>query len=342
MLSAKFAYSSIRSKTNLLGRRLGSTLAFIESSNGSITPATLSTLNAAKQIGNPIVAIALGSNAVKVSEELNKVDGLLSVIINKDERFDHNLPERITPLIVKLINDPSKDITHFIAPSSSVGKNIIPRIGALIDSQPISDAIKVENSNTFKRPIYAGNAIVTVKSNDSKILITARPSAFEQLNTSGSNSYPVEEISSESLNSDIPINWDSENLTKSERPELSSAKIVVSGGRGLKNKENFRDLIYPLADSLNAGIGATRAAVDSGFVDNSLQVGQTGKVIAPDLYLGVGISGAIQHLAGMKDSKCIVAINKDEDAPIFNVADIGLVGDLFEIVPELTEKIKKQ
>lgn len=319
-------------------KRFGSTLAFIEAQGDVISSASLSSLTAAKQIGQPITAILLGSNAKNASSALNKIEGLDKILIASNPEFDHNLPEFLSPVISNLINETSYDFTHFITPATAVGKNILPRIGALLDVQPISDIIKVEDSSTFIRPIYAGNALITVKSNDSKKLISARPSAFEPISQTSENSYQIEEITP-TLET-LQIEWVSENLVKSERPDLSSAKKVVSGGRGLKSKENFETLITPLADALGAGIGATRAAVDSGFVDNSLQVGQTGKVVAPDLYVAVGISGAIQHLAGMKDSKTIVAINKDEEAPIFNVADIGLVGDLFEVVPELTEKVK--
>jgi electron transfer flavoprotein alpha subunit len=319
---------------------MGSTLTFVETSDDSITSASLSTINAAKQLGNPIVAVLLGSNAGKVAkDELSKIGGISKVLVSNDAKFDHYLPELISPVLSELISNESNDLSHFIVPASSVGKNILPRVGALLDVQPISDIIKVEDSTTFKRPIYAGNAILTVKSKDSKVLISARPSAFDPSVEASSNEYEITEIDITTSGS-TPLEWVSENVTVTERPELGSAKVVVSGGRGLKNKENFEQYIYPLADALKAGVGATRAAVDSGFVDNSLQVGQTGKVVAPDLYIAVGISGAIQHLAGMKDSKTIVAINKDEEAPIFNVADYGLVGDLYEIVPELTEKIK--
>lgn len=333
-LSSRNAFSGMRM---CMSKRNGSTLAFVETAGDSITSASLSTINAAKQLGNPIVAVLLGSNSSKIAQEqVSKIAGLSKVLVSDDSKLDHYLPELVSPIFKNLISN--DEFSHLIVPASTVGKNVLPRVGALLDVQPISDIIKIEDSTTFKRPIYAGNAIVTVKSKDSKVLISARPSAFDAQVENSENSYTIENID-QPIES-TTIEWVSENLTKSERPELSSAKIVVSGGRGLKNKENFSELIYPLADNLKAGVGATRAAVDSGFVDNSLQVGQTGKVIAPELYIAVGISGAIQHLAGMKDSKTIVAINKDEEAPIFNVSDYGLVGDLFEIVPELTEKTK--
>ncbi|CDR36376.1 CYFA0S01e00980g1_1 [Cyberlindnera fabianii] len=320
----------------LRAQRLASTLAFVEAQGSQITSASLSSLNAAKQLGNPVVAILAGSNVKAAAAELNKVSGLEKVLVAEHAKLDHSLPEYLSPLFTKLIKE--GDYSHFVTPATAVGKNVLPRVGALLDVQPVSDIIKVEDAQTFKRPIYAGNAIVTVKSTDPKILVSARSSAFEPVELTASESYAVEEVAVSV--EDSPVEWVSENLVKSERPELSSAKKVVAGGRGLKNKENFDQLIFPLADSIGAGVGATRAAVDAGFVDNSLQVGQTGKVVAPDLYIAVGVSGAIQHLAGMKDSKTIVAINKDEEAAIFNVADVGLVGDLFEVVPELTEKIK--
>lgn len=329
--------TKLRPLAQLASKRFRSTLALVEA-NGSniISSASLSSLQAAKQLGNPVTALILGSGSKSLAAELNKVEGLSQVLVSEDPKFSHALPEYLSPAISQLIQ--SRDFSHFVAPATAVGKNVLPRVGALLDVQPISDIIKVEDAQTFKRPIYAGNAILTVKSTDSKILISARSSAFEAVPLTAQENYPVEEIQV-SLE-DSHVEWVSENLVKSERPELTSAKIVVAGGRGLKNKENFDQLIFPLADAFRAGVGATRAAVDSGYVDNSLQVGQTGKVVAPDLYIAVGISGAIQHLAGMKDSKTIVAINKDEEAPIFNVADLGLVGDLFEIVPELTEKAK--
>lgn len=320
----------------LVQRRFGSTLALVEVNGTEISSASLSALTAAKQLGNPVTAVLLGSGSKSAASKLNQISGLTKILFSEDSKLDHALPEYLSPVLTQLIK--SQDYSHFITPATAVGKNVLPRVGALLDVQPISDIIKVEDALTFKRPIYAGNAILTVKSTDSKVLISARASAFDPAELTASESYPVEEITASVEES--PIEWVSENLVKSERPELASAKIVVAGGRGLKNKENFDQLVFPLADSLKAGVGATRAAVDSGFVDNSLQVGQTGKVVAPDLYIAVGISGAIQHLAGMKDSKTIVAINKDKDAPIFNAADIGLVGDLFELVPELTEKVK--
>ncbi|ODV64180.1 Aim45p [Ascoidea rubescens DSM 1968] len=329
-----------------------STLTLIETNGSKISPASLSTLNAASKLNQPITCLVLGSDAKKISEsefknlELSSSNLKISKILyNENSNFDHLLAENISNILTNLINDSKNDITHFFANSSSIGKNIIPRVAALLDVQPISDIINIKDSKTFIRPIYAGNAIATVESSDKLILSTIRSSAFSQISSDSSinNSIVIEELpindSDITSNNDNKITWVSESLTKSERPDLSSAKVVVSGGRGLKSKENFDKLIDPLAKALNAAVGASRAAVDAGFVDNSLQVGQTGKVIAPDLYFAIGISGAIQHLAGMKDSKTIVAINKLEDEPIYKIADYGLVGDLFEILPELTEKI---
>jgi len=245
------------------------------------------------------------------------------------------LPETYAPLLVENIK--KGGYTHVIAGHTAFGKNVMPRVAALLDSQQISDITGIEGENTFVRPIYAGNAIATVESSDSIKIVTIRGTAFAAAPLEGGSAAVEEGVDSKP---ESPTEWVSEDLAKSDRPDLSTASRVVSGGRGLKSKEDFDKIMLPLADALGAAVGASRAAVDSGYADNSLQVGQTGKVIAPELYMAVGISGAIQHLAGMKDSKVIAAINKDADAPIFQVADVGLVGDLFEKVPELTEKVK--
>lgn len=246
------------------------------------------------------------------------------------------LPENYAPLLAENIK--KGGFTHVFAAHTAFGKNLLPRVAALLDVQPISDITEIRDEKTFVRPIYAGNAIATVTSSDEIKVVTIRGTAFAPAE-SGSASVPIEQ--GEDPKAECPTEWVAENLTKSDRPDLASAGKVVSGGRGLKSKEEFDRIMTPLADALGAAIGASRAAVDSGYADNSLQVGQTGKVVAPQLYLCAGISGAIQHLAGMKDSKVIAAINQDADAPIFQVADVGLVGDLFEVVPELTEKLKK-
>lgn len=312
------------------------TLAFIESSGNKISPASLSALTAATQIGKPITALVAGTSGNDIASEVANVPGISKVLVSKDAKYDHYLAEELAPLIKDVLE--SSDFTHFVTPASAVGKSVLPRVGALLDVQPVSDILKVESEDTFIRPIYAGNALATVKSTDKIILASVRASAFPPVELTGDGSTPVEEftLSTESGNR---TEFVKEDLVTSERPELGAATRVVSGGRGLKNKETFEKLIEPLASKLNAAVGASRVAVDSGFCDNSLQVGQTGKIVAPDLYVAVGISGAIQHLAGMKDAKTIVAINKDPEAPIFNVADIGLVADINEAIPELTEKL---
>ncbi|GEQ72690.1 hypothetical protein JCM33374_g6377 [Metschnikowia sp. JCM 33374] len=311
------------------------TLAFIESASGNITASSLSAITAAQALGKPVTAIIAGSDGEKIASSASKIEGISKVLLAKDSRYDHYLAEELAPLLKEIIE--TRQFTHVITPASAVGKSFLPRLGALIDVQPISDVTKVLADDTFVRPIYAGNALATIKSNDPIKLASIRGSAFTpaQLNT---NSVDVEEISSLGSASNR-TEFVSEQLITSERPELGSATKVVAGGRGLKNKETFDAIMEPLASKLNAAIGASRAAVDAGFCDNSLQVGQTGKIVAPDLYVAVGVSGAIQHLAGMKDSKTIVAINKDPEAPIFNIADIGLVSDLTESVPELSNKL---
>ncbi|KAK9477950.1 hypothetical protein V1514DRAFT_94200 [Lipomyces japonicus] len=322
-------YSSLRQSSAL--RRTLATLAVLESGSPSYQ-----VLSAAAKIGGPITVLLAGSKATETATTVSKISGVSKVLTASNPAYDHGLAENFAPLIVE--NVKAAGFTHVFAPASAFGKSILPRVSALLDVQQISDITDVQSEDTFVRPIYAGNVILTVKSNDPIKLITVRSSAFpEPANTSSEAA--IENAVDPNVES--TTTFVSETLTKSERPDLASAKVVVSGGRGLKDKENFDKIIYPLADALGAGVGASRAAVDSGFADNSLQVGQTGKVVAPDFYLAVGISGAIQHLAGMKDSKVIAAINKDPDAPIFEIADVGLVADLFNVVPELTEKLKK-
>lgn len=311
------------------------TLVYIESSAGKISPASLSSVSAAVQIGEPVVGL---TTSEEIDGEASKIEGLSKVISVSGDQYKTKLAEELAPLFKDVLQSDPK-FTHFIIPASAVGKSSLPRLGALLDVQPISDIIKVESSNTFVRPIYAGNALATVKSNDSTILASVRASAFAPAPFAGENVCEVEKYSGTISDSGNRTEFVSESLITSERPELGSASKIVSGGRGLKNKETFEALIEPLATKLGAAIGASRAAVDSGFCDNSLQVGQTGKIVAPELYIAVGISGAIQHLAGMKDAKTIVAINKNPDEPIFNVADYGLVADLNEAVPELTSKL---
>jgi len=291
--------------------------------------ATAKALTAAKLLGD-VTVLCAGAKAADAAAEAAKLDGVKKVLVAEDASLGHRLAEPTAALIVSLAGDYS----HIVAPATTDAKNVLPRVAALLDVMVISDVSGVVDADTFERPIYAGNAIQTVKSGDKVKVVSIRTSTFEPAGAGGSA--PVETVSA-AANPGLS-EWVEDKVAASDRPELTSAKIVVSGGRGVGSEENFA-LIEKLADKLGAAVGASRAAVDSGFAPNDWQVGQTGKVVAPDLYVAVGISGAIQHLAGMKDSKVIVAINKDEEAPIFQVADYGLVGDLFTVVPELTEKL---
>lgn len=317
--------------------RFASTLTVIEHANGSILPSTFKTLTAASQIGGPVTALVAGTDAPAVASEVAKIPGLEKVLVAPNGAYDKGLAENFSDLISAAVKDGG--YSHVLVSSSAFGKNVLPRVAATLDVQPISDIIEVKDENTFVRPIYAGNILATVKSADPVKLVTVRSSAFDAAPAPSSGAAAVENLANDP-NTASPTEWISEALAKSDRPDLGSANKVVSGGRGLKDKENFDKVIFPFADAIGAAVGASRAAVDSGFADNSLQVGQTGKVVAPELYIAVGISGAIQHLAGMKDSKTIVAINKDPEAPIFQVADYGLVEDLFDAVPKLTEQLK--
>ncbi len=344
--SLKTASATARGRFHLSLKNFASTLAFVESHNGQITPASLSTLQAATKLNQPITTILLGSDASTIAkQQLGKVSASIEkALVANNDKYNHYLPEHISPILTQLLSDKANDFSHFLVPSSFVGKAILPRIASKLDVQPISDITGIESANVFQRFIYAGNAVATIKSNDSLILASIRSSTFEPValaNEAAAKEIKVEELDYVNPETEPSTEFVGESIVQSARPDLGSAKAVVSGGRGLGSKEKFDELLEPLANSLGAAIGASRAAVDSGFVDNSLQVGQTGKIIAPELYVAVGISGAIQHLAGMKDSKVIVAVNKVDDAPIFNVADFGLVGDLFEVVPELTKKINE-
>ncbi|MCJ1292705.1 Electron transfer flavoprotein alpha-subunit [Xylographa carneopallida] len=318
-----------------LRSQLLSTLAILEQRVGKLQPASLSSITAAQKLGGPVTGFIAGSNIQAVAEEGSKANGLDKIITIENGAYDKGLPENYAPLLVENIK--KGGFTHIIAGHSAFGKNLMPRVAALLDVQQISDITSIESEDTFVRPIYAGNAILTVQSSDAVKIITIRGTAFAAAELGDGSAKITEGVDP---NAACPTEWISESLAKSDRPDLATAGKVVSGGRGLKSKEQFDTIMPPLADALGAAIGASRAAVDSGFADNSLQVGQTGKNVAPQLYLSVGISGAIQHLAGMKDSKVIAAINKDGDAPIFQIADVGLVGDLFEKVPEMTEKLK--
>jgi len=306
-------------------------LVWAEHDNAALKDATLSAVTAASQLGEVHVLVA-GSGVGGVAEAAGRIAGVAKVLVGDDAAYAHGLPENVAPLVVGLMGG----YDAFVAPATTTGKNIAPRVAALLDVAQISDILSVEGPKTFTRPIYAGNAIATVESSDAKLVITARGTAFAKAAADG-GSATIESIAT---TGDAGISsFVGAEIAKSERPELTSAKVIVSGGRALKDAETFAATILPLADKLGAAVGASRAAVDAGYVPNDYQVGQTGKIVAPQVYIAVGISGAIQHLAGMKDSKTIIAINKDEDAPIFQVADIGLVADLFQAVPELTGKI---
>ncbi|GJD34878.1 electron transfer flavoprotein subunit alpha/FixB family protein [Methylobacterium aerolatum] len=310
------------------------TLLFVEHADGQVKDGTLKALSAAKDIGAPIHALVAGSTAKAAAEAAGKLDGVEKVLLAEDAAYDHDLAEPVSALIAAVAGP----YDTIVAAATTTGKNVLPRVAALLDVAQVSDIIKVVSADTFERPIYAGNAIQTVQAPGPKRVVTVRAAAFKPTGEGGSAA-PVEAASG--AGAAAGSTFKSEEIAKSDRPELAGARIIVSGGRSLGSSEKFHELIEPLADSLGAAVGASRAAVDAGYAPNDWQVGQTGKVVAPDLYVAVGISGAIQHLAGMKDSKVIVAINKDEDAPIFQVADYGLVGDLFQVVPELQSEIGK-
>ncbi|XP_054633152.1 electron transfer flavoprotein subunit alpha, mitochondrial [Dunckerocampus dactyliophorus] len=316
-------------------QRFQSTLVVAEHNNDKLTPITLNAITAASKLGGEVSCLVAGTNCAKVVEEISKVNGVKKVLVVQNDSYKGALPEELTPLI--LATQKQFSFTHICAGASAFGKNLLPRVAAKLDVAPISDIVEIKSPDTFVRAIYAGNALSTVKCNEPVKVFTIRGTSFEAASTEG-GSAATENVAA---NSAVGVSeWVEQNLTKSDRPELTSAKVVVSGGRGLKSGENFK-LLYDLADKMNAAVGASRAAVDAGYVPNDMQVGQTGKIVAPELYIAVGISGAIQHLAGMKDSKTIVAINKDPEAPIFQVADYGLVADLFKAVPEMTEALSK-
>jgi electron transfer flavoprotein alpha subunit len=325
-----------------LGRRTGreteehgsgrmKTLVLVEHDGSIVKDPTLPAVTAASQMGE-VHLLVIGSNVGAVAEAAAKIAGVGKVHVADAPGLEHHMAEALAPIAVRLMADHDA----FVVPSTTTGRNVAPRVAALLDVMQLSDITSVESDGSFTRPIYAGNAIATVRSKDAKLVVTVRGTAFEKAATEG-GSGTIEAVDG---SGDLgKSKFVSAEIAKSERPELTSAKIIVSGGRALGSSEQFHGLIDPLADKLGAGVGASRAAVDAGYAPNDYQVGQTGKIVAPEVYLAIGISGAIQHLAGMKDSKVIIAINKDEDAPIFQVADIGLVGDLFKIVPELTQKL---
>ena len=301
-------------------------LVYAEHDNSTLKPETNKLVTAALGASSDVVVLVAGSGCADVAQAAAKVAGVSKVLVADNAVYEHQLPENIADLVIEL----SGDYSHIFAAATTTGKNFMPRVAALLDVAQISDIIKVESDDTFVRPIYAGNAIATVQSTDNKKVVTVRAASFDAAANEGS----AEVISIDNVIASDKSSYVSAELTESERPELTAAEVIISGGRGMQNGDNFA-LLNGIADKLGAAIGASRAAVDAGFVPNDMQVGQTGKIVAPQLYIAVGISGAIQHLAGMKDSKVIVAINKDEEAPIFSVADYGLVGDLFTVLPEL-------
>ena len=308
-----------------------SILVFCDHDNGQLGAATLNAVSAATQIGDDIHLLVAGDTTGTMARQAAAIAGVTKVLVADGAEYAHSLAENLAPLIC----DMASQYSHILAPATTTGKNIMPRVAAILDVMQISDIIKIEDANTFQRPIYAGNALSTVRSDETVKIITVRSTAFEAVAAEG-GSAAIETIGN---NGDAGLSsYVKSELSSSERPELTSAPIVISGGRGMQDGTNFA-MLEKVADKLGAAVGASRAAVDAGFVPNDYQVGQTGKVVAPDLYVAVGISGAIQHLAGMKDSKVIVAINKDDEAPIFQVADFGLVADLFDAVPELEDKL---
>jgi electron transfer flavoprotein alpha subunit len=306
-------------------------LVIAEHDNATLKPSTLHTLGAASELGGDVHVLVAGQGAGSVAQAASQVQGVAKVRLADSPQYKDQLAENLAALVVGL----AKDYSHVLAPATTFGKNFMPRVAALLDVAQVSDISAVKSPDTFVRPIYAGNALATVQSKDAIKVITVRSTGFDAVPATG-GSAPVEAVSA---GADTGLSTlVGREITKSERPELTAARVIVSGGRGMGSGENFK-LLEPVADKLNAAMGASRAAVDAGFVPNDWQVGQTGKIVAPDLYIAVGISGAIQHLAGMKDSRVIVAINKDEEAPIFQVADYGIVGDLFKIVPELVKEL---
>ncbi len=307
-------------------------LVYAEHDNASLKKATLATVTAGKAIGGDIHVLVAGSNCQAVAEQASKVEGVSKVLVADNAVYEHQLAENVALLVTELAGDYS----HVLAPATTTGKNFMPRVAALLDVSMVSDITGVVNANTFERPIYAGNATETVESSEDKLIVTVRGTAFDASPAEGGSASVESVATASNLGKSAFV---SEELAKSDRPELTSAEIIVSGGRALASGENFKTVIEPLADKLGAAVGASRAAVDAGYVPNDLQVGQTGKVVAPSLYVACGISGAIQHLAGMGESKVIVAINTDPEAPIAGVADYFLEADLFDAVPEMTSKL---
>ena len=306
-------------------------LVIAEHDNQNLKSSTLNTITAAKKLNDDIHLLVLGKNIDNLIINSKSIHQVTKILKCDHEKLENPIPEIMAPVVSSI----SKNYTHILAPASTFGKNLLPRLSALLDITQISDVVEIQNNNTFVRPIYAGNAISTVETNQEINLLTIRPTAFDKCEESG-GSASIEDI--QFLDTETHTKFIGREVSKSDRPDLGNARVVVSGGRGMENSDNFK-LLYNLADKLNAAVGASRAAVDSGYIGNEYQVGQTGKMVAPELYIAVGISGAIQHLAGMKDSKVIVAINKDAEAPIFGIADYGLSTDLFQAIPEIIKEL---
>lgn len=322
----------VASRLSNVARRRMSTLVYAEHNSQKLNDATRACITAATKLNEPVSVLVCGNNHAAVVEEVSKIAGVNTVISTESESLSHQVAEDVTATILALQGE--KSFTNIVAPAGANGKNILPRVAAALDVGMISDVIDIKSADIFVRPIYAGNALATVQATDSIKIITIRPTSFEKAEEAGTCAEVVKFEGKQGGLSE----WISDEIARSERPELTAAKVVVAGGRGMGSKENF-SIVNELADNLGAAVGASRAAVDAGYASNDMQVGQTGKVVAPDLYIAVGISGAIQHLAGMKDSKTIVSINKDSDAPIFQVSDYGLVGDLFTAVPALNSQV---
>jgi len=326
----------LKPSVHWLANRFGSTLVVVEQQDGKIVPVVLNAITAASKLGE-VTCLVTGYNCKEVANALSKVKHVKQILVAEDSKLKAPLAERIVPVVLACQKE--HKFSHIIAGANAFGKSLLPSVAAKLDVAPISEITEILSEDTFRRPTYAGNAIATIKSNDPVKVITVRGTNFEAAPSEGGNATqskaPTAEIKTDQSE------WIGQQLQKSDRPELTSAKRVISGGRGLKSGDNFK-LLYELADKLGAAVGASRAAVDAGYVPNDMQVGQTGKIVAPELYIAIGISGAIQHLAGMKDSKTIVAINKDPEAPIFQVADFGLVEDLFKAVPEMTKLLDKK
>uniref|UniRef100_A0A7E4V2M0 Electron transfer flavoprotein subunit alpha n=1 Tax=Panagrellus redivivus TaxID=6233 RepID=A0A7E4V2M0_PANRE len=332
MLASKV---SVLRNFSAIGARFNSTLVIAEHDDAKLSGITLNAITAAQKLNQDISVLVAGASSAKVAEEVSKIANVKRVLVAQDDKLKAQLPERVSETVVAA--QKQFNFTHILAGASSFGRGLIPRVAAQLDVSPISEITTVHSTDTFSRPTYAGNAIAKVKSSAAIKVFTVRGTAFEQAASSG-GSAATEQSPIGDVKTDLS-EFLGQELVKSDRPDLGSAKIIISGGRGLKSGDNFK-LLYELADKLGAAVGASRAAVDAGFVANDLQIGQTGKIVAPELYIAVGISGAIQHIAGMKDSKIIVAINKDKEAPIFQIADYGLVADLFKAVPEITAALK--